>query len=62
MIQTEIPCSECGQPMVEHRFSKHYVSACNNQECSLRRAPQGYREIATPDGFPPLKNLPPLIK
>lgn len=39
-------CSRCGQPMIEHRFVRHYVQTCNNPGCPLRRGPQGYREIA----------------
>ena len=48
-------CSVCDQPMVEHRFTRHYVRTCDTAGCSLRWAPQGYREIATDS---PLDNSP----
>lgn len=52
-------CSRCGQPMIEHRFSRHYVLTCNNPGCSLRREPQGYRIIET--AFAPSEEVVPIV-
>lgn len=49
MIQTEIPCRRCGEPMIEIKFSRHYMLECNKLGCPLYRQSQGSREI----GFGP---------
>jgi len=44
MIQTNIPCRHCGEPMIEIRVGRYYRIECNNGECLLFREGQGSRE------------------
>lgn len=44
MIQTTIPCRNCGEPMIETEFSKHWRLQCDNPKCLLRGEGQGNRE------------------
>lgn len=41
MIQTDIPCSRCSQPMIGIKHVKHYAIVCNNFGCPLHRQIQG---------------------
>lgn len=45
MIQTEIPCPWCGQPLIEINFnSGYYLRICDNGTCPKFRERQGIRE------------------
>ena len=44
MIQTTIPCRRCDEPMIEIKFSRHYMRVCNKLGCPLYRQSQGSRE------------------
>jgi len=47
VIQPEIPCSWCGQPMIETRFSRHYVLTCNNRGVSFIPGAPGHQGDST---------------
>lgn len=58
MIQTEIPCSRCGQPLMEIDFNRtHYMRLCLNWRCPIRRQSQGSREKSI--GFGPITGFMP---
>ncbi|MCJ7669552.1 MAG: hypothetical protein MUO61_03425 [Dehalococcoidia bacterium] len=40
----DIPCSYCGQRLIEIRFVNRFVHVCDNWECTLYRQSQGNRE------------------
>jgi hypothetical protein len=44
MIQTNIPCRECGKPMIGIKVGRYYRLVCDNGECLLFREGQGSRE------------------
>jgi hypothetical protein len=44
MIQTDIPCRECGLPMIGVRVGRYLRLECDNDRCQLFREGQGSRE------------------
>lgn len=41
MIQTDMPCSQCGKPMIGIALSKYYVVVCDNFGCGSYRQIKG---------------------
>jgi len=44
---TEIPCSECGRPLIKDEFVLGFRLMCDNHECRLFREQQGIRPKET---------------
>jgi hypothetical protein len=44
MIQTNIPCRECGFPMIGIKVGRYYRLECDNDKCLLFREGQGSTE------------------
>jgi hypothetical protein len=40
MIETNIPCRRCGEPMIGIEFARHYRIVCDNLGCLLYREDQ----------------------
>jgi len=65
MIQTDMPCSLCGQPMIGITISRYYALVCDNWGCGKYRQIQGNIERRTDFGAittfmpAPLTNISP---
>jgi hypothetical protein len=47
MIQTDIPCRNCGAPLIGIQLAKYWRLVCDNHACLLYRERQGSKDQDT---------------